>query len=555
MCICTNKESKEKKGTCKHTGSGAASTCSCNCDDCLDCRGSSCKKNCKPAAGNLSICKASQGNTLTVGQRDQVSARFNCGYSGNRHIGWRSSNPNVVKVDCYGNLTAVGEGYACIYAYVYGNSSVYDRITIHVTANGSSSGSGSSGSSGSGSSGSGSSGENMTIDLLDNEFRPLAETLSDGPWVMNTGEKYQFRYSIKNKAGTPEVSWSVSDNSTLHVNDNGEVTALRVGTSELTVKIVGADSDAQCSVMVEVIENSDNPIIFNTIHFDRIYGTDEKIDEYANSLPSNLVVRYYCGKINQFKIERNSSPADIWVKNEIYGTNASFFGGKKFSAVHVYDGVSFQPPYEEKGRENDEDEKIFRNGDEPRRNAFGLLLFEKDGTPHIFTNQFSPPCLNGSEEHMKVADMQFAIGGIDLFGDQSLEKKDFQDCFKDAYDGYEGAFDSTTKRHRTVIGYDSQTDRIVLAILYRDRRGDFDAGNPKKFSDDKHLYDQVSFFQAHLVMKYLHCDMILNIDGGRSTQMSFRESGIEDYLINVNDNVLACVRVKNEENDKIVWSE
>ena len=141
MCICTNKESKEKKGTCKHTGSGAASTCSCNCDDCLDCRGSSCKKNCKPAAGNLSICKASQGNTLTVGQRDQVSAHFNCGYAGNRRIGWRSSNPNVVKVDCYGNLTAVGEGYACIYAYVYGNSSVYDRITIHVTANGNSSGS------------------------------------------------------------------------------------------------------------------------------------------------------------------------------------------------------------------------------------------------------------------------------------------------------------------------------------------------------------------------------------------------------------------------------
>ena len=135
MCICTNKESKEKKGTCKHTGSGTASTCSCNCDDCLDCRGSSCKKNCKPAAGNLSICKASQGNTLTVGQRDRVSARFNRGYSGNRHIGWRSSNPNVVKVDCYGNLTAVGEGYACIYAYVYGNSSVYDKITIHVTAN------------------------------------------------------------------------------------------------------------------------------------------------------------------------------------------------------------------------------------------------------------------------------------------------------------------------------------------------------------------------------------------------------------------------------------
>lgn len=153
MCICTNKESKEKKGTCKHTGSGAASTCSCNCDDCLDCRGNSCKKNCKPAAGNLSICKASQGNTLTVGQRDQVSAHFNCGYAGNRRIGWRSSNPNVVKVDCYGNLTAVGEGYACIYAYVYGNSSVYDRITIHVTADGSSSGSGSSGSGSSGSGG------------------------------------------------------------------------------------------------------------------------------------------------------------------------------------------------------------------------------------------------------------------------------------------------------------------------------------------------------------------------------------------------------------------
>ena len=552
MCICTNKESKEKKGTCKHTGSGAASTCSCNCDDCLDCRGHSCKKNCKPAAGNLSICKASQGNTLTVGQRDQVSAHFNCGYAGNRCIGWRSSNPNVVKVDCYGNLTAVGEGYACIYAYVYGNSSVYDRITIHVTANGSSSGSGS-GSSGS----SGSSGGNMTIDLLDNEFRPLAETLSDGPWVMNTGEKYRFRYSIKNKAGTPEVSWSVSDNSTLHVNDNGEVTALRVGTSELTVKIVGADSDAQCSVMVEVIENSDNPIIFNTIHFDRIYGTDERIDEYANSLPSNLVVRYYCGKINQFKIERNSSSAKTWSENEIYGTNASFFGGdKKFSAVHVYDGVSFQRPYKDKDRENDEDEKIFRNGDEPRLNAFGLLLFEKDGTPHIFTNQFSPPCLNGSEEHMKVADMQFAIGGIDLFGDRSLSSICFNKCFKKAYDGYGGAFASTSKRHRTVIGYDSQTDRIVLAILYRDRRGDFDAGNPKKFSGDKeHLYDQVSFFHAHLVMKYLHCDMILNIDGGSSTQMSFRESGIEDHLINVNDNVLACVRVKDEENDKIVWSE
>ena len=392
----------------------------------------------------------------------------------------------------------------------------------------------------------------MTIDLLDNEFRPLAETLSDGPWVMNTGEKYRFRYSIKNKAGTPEVSWSVSDNSTLHVNDNGEVTALRVGTSELTVKIVGADSDAQCSVMVEVIENSDNPIIFNTIHFDRIYGTDEKIDEYANSLPSNLVVRYYCGKINQFKIERNSSSAKTWSENEIYGPNASFFGSERFSAVHVYDGVSFQPPYEEKGRENDEDEKIFRNGDEPRVNAFGLLLFEKDGTPHIFTNQFSPPCLNGSEEHMKVADMQFAIGGIDLFGDRSLSSICFNKCFKKAYDGYGGAFDSTTKRLRTVIGYDSQTDRIVLAILYRESEDDLGAAKSKILPNDG---DQVSFFHAHLVMKYLHCDMILNIDGGSSTQMSFRESGIEDYLINGRSNVRACVRVKNEENDKIVWSE
>ena len=187
MCICTNKESKEKKGTCKHTGSGAASTCSCNCDDCLDCRGHSCKENCKPAAGNLSICKASQGNTLTVGQRDQVSARFNCGYAGNRHIGWRSSNPNVVKVDCYGNLTAVGEGYACIYAYVYGNSSVYDKITIHVTANGSSSGSGSSGSGSSGSSGSGSSGSRN-----ENPGTSGGSSGSEGGNTPTAGASYKF---------------------------------------------------------------------------------------------------------------------------------------------------------------------------------------------------------------------------------------------------------------------------------------------------------------------------------------------------------------------------
>ena len=244
MCICTNKESKEKKGTCKHTGSGAASTCSCNCDDCLDCRGHSCKKNCKPAAGNLSICKASQGNTLTVGQRDQVSAHFNCGYSGNRHIGWRSSNPNVVKVDCYGNLTAVGEGYACIYAYVYGNSSVYDRITIHVTANGSSSGSGS-----------GSSGENMTIDLLDNEFRPLAETLSDSPWVMYIGDQYQFNAMIRNKVGTPKLEWSSSDPGVLLVDETGFVTAKDKGMAILRVSIKQNSAICELPISIEVGPN------------------------------------------------------------------------------------------------------------------------------------------------------------------------------------------------------------------------------------------------------------------------------------------------------------
>ena len=504
MCICTNKESKEKKGTCKHTGSGAASTCSCNCDDCLDCRGNSCKKNCKPAAGNLSICKASQGNTLTVGQRDQVSAHFNCGYAGNRRIGWRSSNPNVVKVDCYGNLTAVGEGYACIYAYVYGNSSVYDKITIHVTANGSSS-SGSSGSS------SGSSGENMTIDLLDNEFRPLAETLSDGPWVMNTGEKYQFNYSIRNMTGNPEVTWSSSNKSVVHVDGHGEVCAIGKGLSEVTVSIPG-DS---CTVLIEV---SSSNVVPAPRYFCDLYRFSGET--------TGKEVRYILCHHSQVHVKRiDGSVQD----SDNYGVNGTYF-----AAAHKLLGIAIdngQIVETNGGKNRDPDET---GEDAPLECGTLFAVNRENGDVLIGVDSIAAyeghvfSFLEDNEESeitLEISNTMFAIGGTSLLlEDEDLTKKEYSQICS-AEDG-----NDNPNAARTAIVYlgDKGTDYdMILLITGIGTIKEEDDGMSSSFSQNGMRY-----WDLRALINGMFSDFAASgehirgiaLDGGGSTQIAYRDA-------------------------------
>lgn len=107
---------------------------------------------------------------------------------------------------------------------------------------------------------------------------------------------------------------------------------------------------------------------------------------------------------------------------------------------------------------------------------------------------------------------------MDLFGSGNLNESAFVRKFNSAYSSCGDPFYPSPKRHRTVIGYNSSTEKIILAVIYREGDQNIDYQS-KQFIN---YYDQVNLFQTRQIMKYLHCDMILNLDGGTSSCISFK---------------------------------
>ena len=398
----------------------------------------------------------------------------------------------------------------------------------------------------------------MSIEICDENGTRLSILGFDCCWQMEAGEQYQFRYHIANQSGNPEVEWTVNDHTVLHVDPNGCVTAMMAGSAELTVKIKGSTiAHQKCSLTIQVSGSDPDAVIFNTLRIDDAKASDARARQWLSSLnlPSDVVVRYFMGDIRHFEIQPiKNEVSNAWAAKSIYGTNAGLFGGyKTFAAAHIYDGVSLQVnQFNSTSFLSNKDNYPFLNGGEKDTNnpepekeslypdiivgRYGLLTFtwkNEDKTElyaNIFTNAYTLsdiPAEDRAAYNIAVGNTYFAIGGMDLFGSGNLNESAFVRKFNSAYGSCGDPFYPSPKRHRTVIGYNSSTEKIILAVIYREGDQNIDYQS-KQFIN---YYDQVNLFQTRQIMKYLHCDMILNLDGGTSSCISFKhKDGQNDYL-------------------------
>ena len=148
----------------------------------------------------------------------------------------------------------------------------------------------------------------------------------------------------------------------------------------------------------------------------------------------------------------------------------------------------------------------------------------------------------------------FAIGGMNLFGDSYLNETSFNKKFKSAYGTYGGPFNLGSARPRTVIGYNSNTNKVILAVIYRENKENMDG---KKILSKSTTNRHLTLFETRQIMKYLHCDMILNLDGGGSSCISFKnkDDNENDYIYNGTSTVLSRININSIYNDQIVWTE
>ena len=352
------------------------------------------------------------------------------------------------------------------------------------------------------------------------------------------------------------------------------------GTAVLSVKIKGTDKTN--SIVIQITGSSNDSIIFNTLRLDEALASDSRARTWLSNidLPSDVVVRYYMADIRQFEIQPiKNKVSNYWAEKSIYGTNAGLFGGyKTFAAAHIYDGVSLQVnQFNSSSFLSNKDNYPFLNGAEKDTNnpdpqkeslypdiivgRYGLLTFtwkDEDQTElyaNIFTNAYTLsdiPAEDRAAYNISVENTYFAIGGMDLFGSGNLSESAFVRKFDSAYGSCGDPFNTGPKRHRTAIGYNSNTGKIILAVIFREGNQNIDYTSKQLIN----YYNQVNLFQTRQVMKYLHCDMILNLDGGTSSCISFRhKDGQNDYLKCKKSNVEGRINIKSGHNDHIIWTE
>ena len=353
------------------------------------------------------------------------------------------------------------------------------------------------------------------------------------------------------------------------------------GTAVLSVKIKGTDKTN--SIVIQITGSSNDSIIFNTLRLNEALASDSRARTWLSNidLPSDVVVRYYMGDIRQFEIQPiKNKVSNYWAEKSIYGTNAGLFGGyKTFAAAHIYDGVSLQVnQFNSSSFLSNKDNYPFLNGAEkdtnnldPKKESlypdiivgrYGLLTFtwkDEDQTElyaNIFTNAYTLsdiPAKDRAAYNISVENTYFAIGGMDLFGSGNLSESAFVRKFNSAYGSCGGPFNTGSERPRTVIGYNSNTGKIILAIIYSAGVGNMIG---KTIQSEENVNFHLTLFQTRQIMKYLHCDMILNLDGGSSTCISFmHKDRIKDYIKGTRNNVEGQIRVQTIYQNNIVSTE
>ena len=166
-----------------------------------------CEVTVKPSKSQTSITIEDKDKiaTLIEGEYRTLTAKILPENATNKEVYWKSSDRTIVDVDEAGNLTAVAAGTATITAKTY-DGAYTDSVTIQV--------------------------------VKDAKKIVMTNIVSK----MLVGDKHTYNASVKDEDGNDlvlnnQVKWRSTDSSVARVDQNGEVTALKAGTTYIVAYV------------------------------------------------------------------------------------------------------------------------------------------------------------------------------------------------------------------------------------------------------------------------------------------------------------------------------
>jgi len=221
--------------------------------------------------------------------------------------------------------------------------------------------------------------------------------------------------------------------------------------------------------------------------------------------PNNIEIQATDTKANSWKAESGGKHA----------VNASFFGNI-MTAFHINNGVSVRND----GLLNYDDY------DRKARPLAAMAYLKKvvNGSNFLFLDkQGKLPFTVIADVAQK--DIQWAIGGYDLLLSNTQAESGYNSAFNANYPSYAHQA-NTSKRPRTAIGIKSNGNIVLAAIFENSITPTSNDGSQPVDDGTK----GATIFQIKRLMKdFLLCNRALMIDGGGSTQVSYKPAGISAF--------------------------
>lgn len=580
--------------------------CKCNCDDLAD------------GISHISVSSTfDHQDTATVGQTGSAWACANGKRISNSRINWVTSNPNVARVDGSGNITIVGRGSARIYACINGKKTLCSSFVITAVPADGSSGSGGGSlfapdrwvipahdittfeneidlkkcyqsypasapkiaefsicSSGSGDVASVDANGILTFFRYGEVRVSIRSTLNPQVYaticvqyaprlrLLDAGkaeiQDHTSVYLGRNthvtvRAADPNFRtiWTSDDDSIATVSDTGVIFGQKCGTT--TLHVTATSNSRSWSTTRDIEVTVEDCVTFHQF----VVGNTED-NGYPADVTKGLYVKYYATRLEHLRVDRTDwrgEKVEEWRKRvpPRFGTNATVYGGGyDFPPIVIYDATTLQYNNRNKTRTKDDYPNPMTNTDPDDRDApFGLLIFYKDQpVPEIYSAKGT------LDDPNDISNIQLALGGGNLLADQSFpDHQSFNTAYRAVTKA--GRAYADDNRARTAIGYNPDTDQIILAVFYMPKR---------KINETTYLADEsddvgASLYDVHTIMKDLGCNTVLNLDGGGSTRISYKENGKATYLYaNAGRDVMANIYIDpavatGESETPIFWSD
>ena len=574
--------------------------CKCNCDDLAD------------GISHISVSSTfDHQDTATVGQTGSAWACANGKRISNSRINWVTSNPNVARVDGSGNITIVGRGSARIYACINGKKTLCSSFVITAVPADGSSGSGGGSlfapdrwvipahdittfeneidlkkyyqsypasapkiaefsicSSGSGDVASVDANGILTFFRYGEVRVSIRSTLNPQVYaticvqyaprlrLLDAGkaeiQDHTSVYLGRNthvtvRAADPNFRtiWTSDDDSIATVSDTGVIFGQKCGTT--TLHVTATSNSRSWSTTRDIEVTVEDCVTFHQF----VVGNTED-NGYPADVTKGLYVKYYATRLEHLRVDRTDwrgEKVEEWRKRvpPRFGTNATVYGGRfDFPPIVIYDATTLQYNNRNKTRTRGDYPDPMTNTDPDDRDApFGLLIFYKDQpVPEIYSAKGT------LDDPNDISNIQLALGGGNLLADQSFpDHQSFNTAYRAVTKA--GRAYANGNRARTAIGYNPDTDQIILAVFYMPFEGyskthSAQVGPDGKLDETTYIAKSgrekaneededeskkgASLYDVHTIMKGLGCNTVLNLDGGGSTRISYKENGKATYL-------------------------